>query len=154
MPSPNEKSKLETILHSTIEWVWNQPTYYMKRMPSHRLPKLTPEILQGAAQCGVTLLDLARQLHLPVEQLNEMFGGSKRLTLSQIGLIEKATGRGVGELAVLGMSANASPQQRKANSELISSTLSLMAVFGQSTAASPKPTRRTKPSRSGIRTAG
>jgi hypothetical protein len=58
-----------------------------------------------------------------------MKAGLKPLSVARARLLEKQTGKGIGELAILGMVKNASPQQRTANAKLIRDTLRLTRVF-------------------------
>ncbi len=81
-------------------------------MNAKLLKKFTPEILRGAKSLG--------------------FGpGSHRGTLSPklAGKLEGETGKSIGELALLGIQADATPQQRKQHRALIRETMELMMAF-------------------------
>jgi len=76
------------------------------------LKKFTPEIIRGAKTLGVDF-DTHRDV----------------LGTQQAEAIEEKTGRSIGELALLGIQADALPAQQKQQRELVQETIELMAAF-------------------------
>jgi hypothetical protein len=81
-------------------------------MNLHLLRKFPVQILLGAQSLGVDVsLD------------------QKTLSCEDAKTLEKKTGRSIGELAILGIEAAATPDQRERERDLLRSTIELMAAF-------------------------
>ncbi len=82
-------------------------------MNAQLLKKFSLEILRGATSVG--------------ESTEHLLGSI--LTPDQASLLEKKTGRSIGELAVLGIEYAATPEQKKRHRELLRETTDLMACL-------------------------
>jgi hypothetical protein len=107
------------------------------------LRKFTPQILTGAEQ-EIGRDAVAKLLSVSPRTLADMKAGLKPLSNACARLIEGDTGKGLGELALLGVVANASPEERAANAELIRDTLQLERSLDAALNGSPKPRSRRK----------
>jgi len=90
------------------------------------LAKFTPQLLRGAAHLGFDNKALSTLLRTSQTQLSQMACGLADLDARQAKKLEKATGRSVGELAILGIAADTTPTQRTRHAALIRQTLQLL----------------------------
>ena len=87
------------------------------------LRSFTPVILGGAARCGIEPQALADVLRAGPDRVRDLLAGNSKLTEREGRALEEKTGRPVGELALLGMEAAATPEMREANAQLIRDTI-------------------------------
>jgi hypothetical protein len=86
------------------------------------LRKFSPQIVRGAQSLGF-----------------DFQMGQACLSCDEAEVLEKQTNHSIGQLALLGIEAAASPEQRERQRGLLRSTMELMAAFDQRDAAGREP---------------
>ena len=109
-----------------------------KRMNRFVLNRFAPEILLGMESLGYELMAVAKLLGITSQRLARINSSLSSFTSKHGKIIEEATDRSVGELAVLGMEYRATPDQRTKNAKLTKDTLEMLAAGRQ-----PSKPRRT-----------
>src|SRR2546423_15358432 len=89
------------------------------------LSRFTPQLLRGAEQLGVDGKALSSALRISQRQISRMACGLANLSVRHAKVLERKTRRSIGELAVLGIAADARPAQRARHASLIRGTLKL-----------------------------
>src|SRR5438552_3609372 len=92
------------------------------------LIKFTPQIIRGAERLGLDAKALRALLAIKEQFLAELTYGIEDLTVRQATLLERATGRSIGELAILGIEREMSPGKRARHAGLIRDTLEMFAA--------------------------
>lgn len=102
------------------------------------LKRFTPQILRGAMRCSVSSQS-GGLVTISAEMVEKMLKRAQPLSESEALLIERQTGKSIGELAVMGLESARDANQSDEDVDLIRDTIELMRAFDAPTSAAPSP---------------